>query len=212
MRTGTHGTTSLTIDDARAIASEIPTIARVSPQVDGSVTIAAGNRNWTTRYRGVTVDYLAIKRWTIASGAAFSDEQVERASSVCLVGETVRRQLFGDEDPTGQVIRVNAQPFEVIGGDVATRKAQWIASRCPLKLVNYELLTRDEDFLGEPDVHFDVVVLDEAQRIKNKDAKTARRVGNKGGRKRRKKYPQHDKIAGIAKLRQSEINDARRTQ
>ena len=65
-------------------------------------------------------------------------------------------------------------PFEVIGGDVATRKAQWIASRCPLKLVNYELLTRDEEFLADPDVHFDVVVLDEAQRIKNRDAKTAR--------------------------------------
>src|ERR1051325_4388774 len=58
-------------------------------------------------------------------------------------------------------------PFEVIGGDAATRKAQWIASRCPVKLVNYELLTRDEDLLAEPDVHFDVVVLDEAQRIKN---------------------------------------------
>jgi SNF2 family DNA or RNA helicase len=67
-------------------------------------------------------------------------------------------------------------PYEVIGGDVQTRKAQWIASRCPLKLVNYELLTRDEEFLAEPDVHFDVVVLDEAQRIKNKDAKTARVV------------------------------------
>jgi SNF2 family DNA or RNA helicase len=67
-------------------------------------------------------------------------------------------------------------PFEVIGGEVAARKAQWIASRCPVKLVNYELLTRDEEFLAEPDVHFDVVVLDEAQRIKNRDAKTARVV------------------------------------
>jgi SNF2 family DNA or RNA helicase len=65
-------------------------------------------------------------------------------------------------------------PFEVIGGDAPTRKAQWFASRCPVKLVNYELLTRDEEFLADPDVHFDVVVLDEAQRIKNRDAKTAR--------------------------------------
>ena len=65
-------------------------------------------------------------------------------------------------------------PYEIIGGDVATRKAQWFASRCPVKLVNYELLTRDEEFVADPQVHFDVVVLDEAQRIKNKDAKTAR--------------------------------------
>jgi SNF2 family DNA or RNA helicase len=85
-------------------------------------------------------------------------------------------------------------PFEVIGGDVAMRKAQWFASRCPVKLVNYELLTRDEEFfvghdsnvpgdderhvenVPHGDVHFDVVVLDEAQRIKNRESKTARVV------------------------------------
>ncbi len=67
-------------------------------------------------------------------------------------------------------------PYEVIGGDGAARKAQWFASRCPVKLVNYELLTRDEEFVADPEVHFDIVVLDEAQRIKNRDAKTARVV------------------------------------
>ncbi len=67
-------------------------------------------------------------------------------------------------------------PYEVIGGDAATRRAQWFASRCPVKLVNYELLTRDEELVGDREVHFDIVVLDEAQRIKNRDAKTARVV------------------------------------
>ncbi len=67
-------------------------------------------------------------------------------------------------------------PYEVLGGDVAARKAQWFASKCPVKIVNYELLTRDEEFLVDPEVHFDVVVLDEAQRIKNREAKTARVV------------------------------------
>jgi SNF2 family DNA or RNA helicase len=64
-------------------------------------------------------------------------------------------------------------PFEVITGDTPARKAQWFASRCPVKLVNYELLTRDVDFVTDPEIHFDVVVLDEAQRIKNRDSKTA---------------------------------------
>jgi SNF2 family DNA or RNA helicase len=64
-------------------------------------------------------------------------------------------------------------PFEVIGGDTQNRKAQWLASRCPVKLVNYELLTRDADLVADPQVHFDVVVLDEAQRIKNRESKTA---------------------------------------
>jgi SNF2 family DNA or RNA helicase len=64
-------------------------------------------------------------------------------------------------------------PFEVIGGDTPTRKAQWLASRFPVKLINYELLTRDTEFAADPSVHFDVVVLDEAQRIKNGDSKAA---------------------------------------
>jgi SNF2 family DNA or RNA helicase len=79
-------------------------------------------------------------------------------------------------------------PFEVIGGDTRTRRAQWFASKCPLKLVNYELLTRDAGFVTPPAspsetgqgaderLHFDVVVLDEAQRIKNRDSKTAQVV------------------------------------
>jgi SNF2 family DNA or RNA helicase len=67
-------------------------------------------------------------------------------------------------------------PFEVIGGDLASRRASWFASKCPLKLVNYELLTRDADLVADERVRFDVVVLDEAQRIKNKDSRTAQVV------------------------------------
>ena len=64
-------------------------------------------------------------------------------------------------------------PFEVIGGDTETRRATWRMSNCPLKLVNYELLTRDAAEIADEQVHFDLVVLDEAQRIKSRDSKTA---------------------------------------
>jgi SNF2 family DNA or RNA helicase len=64
-------------------------------------------------------------------------------------------------------------PFEVVGGDTKAREATWFASKCPLKLVNYELMTRDVEFLHDERLRFDVVVLDEAQRIKNKESKTA---------------------------------------
>ena len=67
-------------------------------------------------------------------------------------------------------------PFEVIGGDTETRRAIWHVSNCPLKLVNYELLTRDAAEVADETVRFDVVVLDEAQRIKNKESKTAQVV------------------------------------
>ena len=64
-------------------------------------------------------------------------------------------------------------PFEVIGGDTETRRASWRVSNCPLKLVNYEMLTRDAAEVADEQVHFDVVVLDEAQRIKSRESKTA---------------------------------------
>jgi SNF2 family DNA or RNA helicase len=67
-------------------------------------------------------------------------------------------------------------PYEVIGGDTSARKAQWFASKTPLKLVNYELLTRDAAFAADEKIHFDVVVLDEAQRIKNRESKAAQAV------------------------------------
>jgi SNF2 family DNA or RNA helicase len=64
-------------------------------------------------------------------------------------------------------------PFEVVGGDTGARRTTWFVSNCPLKLVNYELLTRDAEFVLDPEVKFDVVVLDEAQRIKNRESKAA---------------------------------------
>jgi SNF2 family DNA or RNA helicase len=67
-------------------------------------------------------------------------------------------------------------PFEVIAGEAPARRAAWFASRCPLKLVNYEILTRDEAWVTDDSLRFDVVVLDEAQRIKNRESKTSRVV------------------------------------
>lgn len=64
-------------------------------------------------------------------------------------------------------------PVEVISGDAVSRKVAWTASKTPLKLVNYELLTRDADYVLDPEVQFDLVILDEAQRIKNEGNKTA---------------------------------------
>ena len=67
-------------------------------------------------------------------------------------------------------------PFEVFPADPEMRRAAWLQSNCPLKLINYEALTRDADILADPRVRFDVVLLDEAQRIKNGDSRTAQVV------------------------------------
>jgi putative ABC transport system permease protein len=115
VRNGSHGTTSLTEEDAEAIRREVPLLKRVSPQVDGAIHVASSTNNWTTHYRGETPDYLAIKRCDLALGAPFSDDDVTDAASKVLLGETVRKELFGSDNPVGQVIRINGLLFDVVG-------------------------------------------------------------------------------------------------
>ncbi|MGB8473802.1 MAG: ABC transporter permease [Candidatus Acidiferrum sp.] len=115
VRTGTHGTSSLVMADAIAIKNQIPLIKSVSPNVDGSVQIIYANQNWFTRYRGVSPEYFDIKRWYIDQGAAFSQDDVDRAADVCVIGRTVRDQLFGVENPIGKVMRVKDLPCKIVG-------------------------------------------------------------------------------------------------
>ncbi len=115
VRTGSHGTQSLTIGDLEALRREVKLLRLFSPQVDGTVTLIASNRNWTTRFRGETPEYLAIKRWNVVLGASFSGEDVEQAASKVLLGQTVREQLFGEANPVGQVVRMQKMAFEVVG-------------------------------------------------------------------------------------------------
>src|SRR6266853_6202936 len=109
VRTGTHGTTSLTLEDAEAILRDVPLMKRVTPNVDGSLQVVFRQRNWRTHYRGVGPDYLEIKRWKVAFGAPYTEEDVRRASSVCLIGDTVREKLFEKADPVGQTIRAGSK-------------------------------------------------------------------------------------------------------
>lgn len=115
VRSGSHGMTSLTMGDAEAISKGVPLIKSVSPNVDGTVLIAFGNRNWTTHYRGVTPEFLAIRSWDIAEGDLFTMEDVKCAANVCLIGQTARQQLFGAGEAVGRDIRINKQIFKVIG-------------------------------------------------------------------------------------------------
>src|SRR5262249_41328804 len=115
VRTGTRGTTTLTLDDGEAVAREVAGVKAMTPNIDGGIHLAWGNRNWTSRYRGVNTKYFAIRGWQIQHGASCTDEDDSRAASVCVIGQTVREQLFGGTNPVGQMIRVEQQPFEVIG-------------------------------------------------------------------------------------------------
>ena len=77
--------------------------------------VVYGNENWSTRTRGVSPEYMQIRRWPIESGSSFSQRDVDVAANVCLMGKTVAQQLFGAQDPVGKVVRVQNIPFRVIG-------------------------------------------------------------------------------------------------
>jgi putative ABC transport system permease protein len=115
VRTGTDASPTLTMADALAIKKQVPLIKSVSPNVDGSTQLIYGNQNWFTRYRGVGPDYFDIKRLTIAEGASFLQDDVDSGADVCVIGRTVREQLFGPEYPIGKVVRVSGLPCRVIG-------------------------------------------------------------------------------------------------
>jgi putative ABC transport system permease protein len=114
VRTGPRGTKTLTLGDAIAIKNQIPLIKSVSPNVDGSTQVVYGNQNWFTTYRGVSPEYFDIKRWGIDEGAPFTQDDVDRAAAVCVIGRTVRNQLFGADEPIGQVIRLKSLPCKVV--------------------------------------------------------------------------------------------------
>jgi putative ABC transport system permease protein len=115
VRTGSYGTRSLTVPDAKAIQQEVSLVTNVSPSVDTRVQLIYGNQNWNSTVRGVAPEYLAVKNWPVARGAMFTSNDVEAASNVCVLGQTIVDQLFGEADPVGQTIRVKDQTCKVVG-------------------------------------------------------------------------------------------------
>src|SRR5579872_1025461 len=81
VRFGTRETDSLTLDDGRALASEIPGVKAMSPNVDGRVQLIFENQNWNASFRGVSPEYLDIRKWEIAGGTSFTHEDVDREAA-----------------------------------------------------------------------------------------------------------------------------------
>jgi putative ABC transport system permease protein len=106
----------LTEDDAAAIQDQCPAAQYISPFVRSSEQVVAGDVNWRTQIQGVLAEYLTIRDWPLESGNVFTDSDVRAATKVCILGQTVVKNLFGDNaDPVGQTIRIRRQPFKVIG-------------------------------------------------------------------------------------------------
>jgi putative ABC transport system permease protein len=115
VRTGNGQTKTLTVQDAEAIPAGVRQIASVAPNVDGPMQTVYGNENWFTRFRGVSSEYFEIRNWRQERGALFTSADSLHETNVCLLGNTVAEALFGSGDPLGKTIRLQHQPFTVIG-------------------------------------------------------------------------------------------------
>lgn len=105
---------SLKISDYEAIA-KLEGVKAASPMTNGSYVVIYQNKNWTTSVAGVNSNFQDVNNWTMTSGRFFSDKNVQNRERVAVVGQTVVKNLFADEDPVGKEIRVKNIPFRIIG-------------------------------------------------------------------------------------------------
>ncbi|HNW72008.1 MAG TPA: ABC transporter permease [Bacteroidales bacterium] len=113
----------MTIEDLNAIRERCPSVAYITPQVRTSGQLVNGNSNWRTSVYGVYPDYFNIRDLKLTSGTVFTMNDDRSAAKVCIVGQTVVTNLFGEgADPIGSFIRINKIPFEIVG--ITEKKGQ----------------------------------------------------------------------------------------
>jgi len=124
---GAHGgfgsMPTLTWDDLKAIRSEASAVRYASPQLRSNQQVISEDQNWATSINGVAPEYLLMRTWPVAMGSPISQSDIEAGSKVVVLGQTVVDKLFGSNaDPTGQSVRIQKVPFQIIG--VLARKGQ----------------------------------------------------------------------------------------
>jgi putative ABC transport system permease protein len=111
----TAGAPNFKAADADAIAAQIPGINAVAPTVGQGITVVAGSNNWSTSVTGSTNAFFKVGNWELAQGRTFTDAEERAGMAMCVIGETVRRELFGNQNPVGNTIRVKKFSCNVIG-------------------------------------------------------------------------------------------------
>ncbi len=115
LRTGMGSAGTLKIEDAEAMKREIGEISAISPEVRSVSQIAAGNQNWYTQILGESAEYFELRQWPFEQGTGFGEQDVRGANKVAVIGRTIARQLFGEGDVVGQILRIKNVPFTVVG-------------------------------------------------------------------------------------------------
>ena len=115
VRQGAQTAQGLTEEDATAIALEVPEVQVAAPNSRATVQAVYGNSNWSTPVFGATNDYLEARDWPLESGRLFEAAELQGAAKVALIGSTVARELFGDQDPIDQVVWLRSVPITIVG-------------------------------------------------------------------------------------------------
>jgi len=115
IRLGAGSLTTLTSSDAEAIAAECPAVEGVAPLTNSSAQVVHQGQNWQTSIQGSVESFQQVRNWSMSGGVFFTDQDVRGATKVAVLGTTVVENLFGYEDPVGQVIRIDKIPFRVVG-------------------------------------------------------------------------------------------------
>ena len=138
------------IDDVVAISQEVGGIAAVAPGASQPMTAIYSNRNWSTTITGSDNNYFPVGNWTLARGREFSPSELRAGAAVCILGDAVRRELFGSQDALGEKVRLNKLSCEVIG--LLEAKGQSAGGRDQDDLVVIPLRTFWRRVAGDRDV------------------------------------------------------------
>ena len=114
-RMGFGQTKTLVQGDLDAILREVPTVTMGAPQSSTSGQVVFENENWSTRVNGTTPNFFEVRLWPVQKGTVFSNDDVDQAANVAILGNTVATNLFGTTDPIGKTIRIKNLPFKVVG-------------------------------------------------------------------------------------------------
>ena len=137
---------TLKYDDAKAIKDKIKNIDYVSPSVSSSYQIVYGNNNWKTSVHGVTPEFMSIRSLTIGYGSFVSTDDMNKRNRVAVIGTTVASNLFAKDNPVGKNIRINNQPYKVIG--LLESKGQSSVGQDQDDVIYIPLTTAQERMLG----------------------------------------------------------------
>jgi putative ABC transport system permease protein len=148
---GGHGEAkAFEMDDAKAITRDVSSLVAVAPSSSSSAMAVFGSKSWSTSVTGAENGYFKVKDWPVEVGREFSDGEVRSGAAVCILGATVKKELFGEHEPVGQRIRVKGISFQVVG--VLNAKGQSTTGRDQDDLIIMPLRTFQRRISGNEDI------------------------------------------------------------